>query len=682
MQSPPVPDDEERRLRRLRRLDLLDTGPEAVLDAITELAASLTGMPIALISLVDRDRQWWKSAVGLPQGGGTPRGISFCGHAIGGEGLFEVEDARGDQRFAGNPLVAGEPHVVHYAGMPLVMPDGERIGTLCVIGDRPGRLDERGREALARLARNVVNVLLLRESEHQLGAQVRAEAALRESEARFRTVADAMPQMVWSRLPDGRDDYHNQRWYDFTGLEPAADGFEPWDEVLHPQDRAQARAAWQRCLATGQPYETELRLRHRSGDYRWVLARALPVRDDAGTVLRWMGTCTDIHDQKLAREDLQAANRQKDEFLAMLAHELRNPLAPISTAAQLLKLTARDPERVLQSSELIGRQVRHMTALVDDLLDVSRVTRGLAQIERKPVDLKQVVHSALEQARPHIESHRHQVTVHLPPGPAQVTGDRVRLVQVVSNLLNNAAKYTPEGGAITVALALEGGAASIRVSDNGTGIDAALLPHVFDLFTQAKRTPDRSQGGLGLGLALVRSLVELHGGSVLARSEGRGCGSSFTVTLPLSPEAAGAPAPAEKAAPVTARSLSILVVDDNVDAAVSLGIWLEMEGHRVVVKTGAAQALAAASRQPAEVYVLDIGLPVMDGYELARQLRALPAPRRATFIALTGYGQAHDIAQSRAAGFDHHFVKPVDPAELTALLTRLSRQAPGPEDTG
>jgi CheY-like chemotaxis protein/nitrogen-specific signal transduction histidine kinase len=392
------------------------------------------------------------------------------------------------------------------------------------------------------------------------------------------------------------------------------------------------------------------------------------VRSDTGEIVRWMGTCTDIHEQRLVQEELRAVNARKDEFLAMLAHELRNPLAPISTAAEILQLLPDDRESVLRSSALIGRQVRQMTTLVDDLLDASRFTRGMVELRRELTDLKPVVNHALEQAQPIIQARGHSVVVRLCPTPAFVLGDGVRLVQVVTNLLNNAAKYTPVGGLITVELGTQDGIAEVRVSDNGSGIDPELLPHVFALFTQAHRTQDRTQGGLGLGLALVKSIIGLHGGSVSAHSAGSGQGSTFAVRLPLATPGQDAVAedPPDKGR--TARALRVMVVDDNADAAQSLGIWLGTQGHHVAVFTDALSALASARQAPAEAYVLDIGLPVLDGYELARQIRSDAANRDALLIALTGYGQPGDIQRSMDAGFDDHLVKPGDMEKLAGLL--------------
>ena len=506
-------------------------------------------------------------------------------------------------------------------------------------------------------------------------ARKEAERALRDSEAKFRTIANAMPQMVWSTLPDGYHDYYNQQWYEYTGMPPGSTDGDNWNGMFHPEDQPHAWSVWHHSLRTGEPYEIQYRLRHRSGEYRWVLGRALPVRGETGEIIRWMGTCTDIHDQRMAQEELLAANRRKDEFLAMLAHELRNPLAPISTAAHLLKLAPGDAERVARSGEIIARQVRHMTALVDDLLDVSRVTRGLIQLHPEPTDLHEVLASAVEQARPLLEERGHELMVQADPAPSIVLGDRTRLVQVVSNLLNNAAKFTPPKGRITLSLRIGDTAdsADISVGDNGIGIEPELLPHVFDLFIQGARTPDRAQGGLGLGLALSRSLVELHRGSIRAESAGHGQGSLFTVRLPLLAQQRTGP-PANDGAPAarTRRSVRVLVVDDNVDAAESLAVFLQNEGHQARAATDPHAALEQAAALRPEVVILDIGLPDMDGHELARRLRAAPATEHATFVALTGYGQEQDKLRSIAAGFDHHCVKPPDLPQLLRILAEAA----------
>ena len=374
-------------------------------------------------------------------------------------------------------------------------------------------------------------------------------------------------------------------------------------------------------------------------------------------------------DNARLHQQLQLGDRRKDEFLAMLAHELRNPLAPISTAAQLLRMAAGTDARVVNASEIISRQVGHMTELVDDLLDVSRVTRGLVELERHAVDLKSVVTAAVEQVRPLIESRSHALSTWSSAESLVVDGDRTRLVQVVANLLNNAAKYTPPRGAIDLRVDEDGGRVRIRVQDDGAGIDPALLPYVFELFTQAERTPDRSQGGLGIGLALVRSIVQLHGGEVRAESAGAGGGSVFTVWLPRAHATAAARGPSLPAGREGVQARRVLVVDDNVDAAEVLAEVLRIEGHEVEVAATAAGALALLDdAAPFEVFILDIGLPDMTGYELASRLRARPAGASALCVALTGYGQAQDRARSGQAGFDHHLVKPADIGRVLQLI--------------
>jgi len=379
------------------------------------------------------------------------------------------------------------------------------------------------------------------------------------------------------------------------------------------------------------------------------------------------------------QERLEREHQRKDEFLAMLAHELRNPLAPISSAAQLLRVLFADVPRIKEISGVIGRQVAHMTHLVDDLLDVSRVTRGLVTINQGEVELGAMLREAVEQIKPVIDARKHRLALDIAAQPMTVCGDRTRLVQVAANLLNNAAKYTPDGGELHVSLQRQGDVAVLQVRDNGIGIGADLLPVVFDLFTQAQRTPDRAQGGLGLGLALVRKLVELHHGSVEAHSAGPGHGSSFTVRLPLLPAQHGAgAAPAGLAGPTSptdTRARRILVVDDNVDAARTLGMLLESAGHTVTIEHSAQAALARSEQDRFEVILLDIGLPDMSGHALAGALKRLPCCGASALVAVSGYGQEQDRRMSREAGFAAHLVKPV-PAD--ALLDTIARVTAAP----
>ncbi|WP_313703229.1 ATP-binding protein [Massilia sp.] len=398
-----------------------------------------------------------------------------------------------------------------------------------------------------------------------------------------------------------------------------------------------------------------------------------PIRDPSGQVVGIFVEGSDVTLRKQIEDELRAANRQKDQFLAMLAHELRNPLAPITTAAHLLKLGQLDAKAVRNASEIIARQAEHMTDLVNDLLDVSRVTRGLVTLEKEELDVNAVVAGAVEQVRPLIESKRHALTMELSGEPVHVLGDRTRLVQVLSNILNNAAKYTPPGGRIALSVAAHGDRVTVTVADNGIGIEPDVLPYIFELFTQAERTPDRSQGGLGIGLALVKSLVTLHGGTVDARAA-PGRGSEFEICLPrldaLSGEAAAQDAEAAEAGQ---QPLRVLVVDDNQDAAQMLATVLEVQGHAVAVEYDGHGALQRARRERPEVMLLDIGLPDTDGYALARQLRALPELDGTVLVALTGYGQPEDRRQAQEAGFDHHLVKPADLGQVSEILASVQQ---------
>ena len=398
-----------------------------------------------------------------------------------------------------------------------------------------------------------------------------------------------------------------------------------------------------------------------------------PIRDPYGTVVGIFVEGSDVTPRKHIEDELRAANRQKDQFLAMLAHELRNPLAPITTAAHLLKMGTLDDKGVRNASEIIARQAEHMTSLVNDLLDVSRVTRGLVTLEKEELDLNEVVAGALEQVRPLIEARRHALTMELSGEPVQVLGDRTRLVQVLSNILNNAAKYTPSGGQIALRVTAHGDRVTVTVTDNGIGIEPDVLPYIFDLFTQAERTPDRSQGGLGIGLALVKSLIMLHGGTVDARAAVGG-GSEFEICVPRLAADAEAPAvapPEEVEQAAQQAPLRVLVVDDNRDAAELLGSVLEVLGHAVSVEYDGRGALVRARRDRPEVMLLDIGLPDTDGYALARQMRAIPELQDAVLVALTGYGQPEDQRQASEAGFDHHLVKPADLGRVTDILAQV-----------
>ncbi|MEW4570319.1 PAS domain S-box protein [Tautonia sp. JC769] len=506
----------------------------------------------------------------------------------------------------------------------------------------------------------------------------RAEEALRGSEFRFRLLADAMPQIVWVTRPDGYHEYYNRRWYEYIGCTPEECLGHGWNAPLHPDDRQRSIDRWELALRTGEPYEIEYRFRSKEGEYRWFLARAMPVRDDAGRIERWFGTCTDIEDMKRSEEAIREGDRRKDEFLATLAHELRNPLAPIRTVLHLMREPAEGGHEAERA--MAERQVAHLARLIDDLMDVARISKGKLELHTEVVDLHTVVRQAIETARPQIEDRRHRLKASLPEGPIRLEADPTRLEQVFWNLLNNAAKYTEPGGRIDLSAEAVDGRVVVRVRDTGLGIAPEMLPHVFQMFVQVGDHRQYAQGGLGIGLGLVRTLVELHGGSITAHSEGPGTGSEFVVRLPVPLASPPEPSPPggdrrqDSEGDLPRRR--ILIVDDNADAANVLAKLLGwVYGQEVRVAHDGPAGLEAAEALRPEVILLDIGLPGMDGHEVARRLRGRPETGRATLVALTGWGQESDRRRSREAGFDHHLVKPVDPDDLIELLRNIG---PGP----
>jgi PAS domain S-box-containing protein len=513
-----------------------------------------------------------------------------------------------------------------------------------------------------------------------------AEVALRESEALLRRAQEIAHLGSWELdLVRNRLTWSDEV-YRIFGLAPREFGatYEAFLDCVHPEDRQRVDDAYTESLRENRDtYEIEHRVvRKDNGAIRIVHEKCEHLRDAAGQRIRSAGMVHDITERKRLESELQQRNqelaqeaRRKDEFLAMLAHELRNPLAPIRNAVYLLHLVGPAEPRLDQARDMIDRQVAHMVRLMDDLLDVSRITRGKISLRKEQLDLAEVVAQAAEVAGPLLTRKRQAFTVSCAPEPIEVEADPARLVQVIANLLNNAAKFTEPGGSVTLSTERSGDggcgdAAVIRVRDTGVGITPELLPHVFDLFVQGETSLDRTEGGLGIGLTLVRHVVEQHGGHIEAHSAGRGCGSEFVVTWPaapstvaLSPRAAAANDGAQGG-----RRLRILVVEDNLDAAESFAVLLQLQGHEIRVAHSGLAALDVASSFVADVAFIDLGLPGMDGYEVARRLRAIPAFQATVLVALTGYGQEEDRRRSLGAGLDHHLTKPVDPVIVDRLL--------------
>ncbi|MCE9658794.1 MAG: PAS domain-containing protein [Burkholderiales bacterium] len=449
-------------------------------------------------------------------------------------------------------------------------------------------------------------------------------------------------------------------------------------DLIHPDDRREFIQGRKDALDRRQPFIHEFRCLRADGRIAWISHRGHAEYDASGKPVRSFGVSLDVTERKLAEQTLQEADRMKDSFIATLAHELRNPLAPIRNAVQLLgRGEAADPQ-VVWCREVIDRQVTQMSRLLEDLLDVSRLTRGQFALRREPLAMPAVVEQALEIAQPRIEEYGHSLTIRLPETPVRVDGDLTRLAQVFSNLLINAAKYTHPGGRLVLAMQVLGDAVEVRVSDNGIGIAAEQLPHVFEMFAQGAAANDSSQGGLGIGLALAKGFVEMHGGSISAHSAGPGKGSEFVVRLPLAQ--AGAPDPAAAAA--TKRSAAdsaasparcrILVADDLHDSADSLALLLGAIGHDVRVAYDGEEALRVAGEFRPEIVLLDLGMPKLSGFEVCRRIRETSWGRTARLVAQSGWGQDEDRRRTAEAGFDHHLVKPIDPEALEDLLRTLA----------
>ena len=497
-----------------------------------------------------------------------------------------------------------------------------------------------------------------------------AEARLRESEARFRTMADGSPVMIWAMDRYGAIEFVNKAFLEFFGVRPERVRHDGWRGLLHPDDAARYVSAYEDALAKLAPFRAQARVRSGSGEWRWIESYATPRIGPHGQSLGYVGVSPDVTAVVEAQEALRQADQRKDQFLATLAHELRNPLAPIRVAAEILTLPTLDDERLSWSRQVIQRQVSHMARLLDDLLDVARITSGKLQLKKQPVDLGTVVDTAVEAVHPLIKARGHGLIVDLPPELPTLDADPVRLAQVLSNLLTNAAKYTDSPGRITLAARVEGDALRISVKDNGIGLSPSALAHIFEMFSQGHVDGGRAEGGLGIGLALVKGIVDLHGGGIEAFSDGPGFGSEFAVTLPC--HVSGTMRPATlPAGPEPRNSIvprRILIADDNEDAANTLAMLLQMAGHEVCTALGGQAALTLAGSFRPEVALLDIGMPDVDGYEVAKRVRQTPWGRDALLIALTGLGQDDDKRRARAAGFDHHLTKPVDLHDLDELL--------------
>jgi PAS domain S-box-containing protein len=575
----------------------------------------------------------------------------------------------------------------------------EAVGRPITLIIPPERLDEE-REILARLARGEriehyetvrvakdgrrlhisLTISPIRDAEGRIiGASKvardvterrRAEEALRASEQRFRTLTAHAPVGIFQTDRDGNCSFVNECWCKMAGLSPDEARGQGWARALHPDDRERVFQEWYTAAEQGLPFASEYRFRTPQGKVTWLQGRAVALCDETGQVGGYIGTLTDITERREAVEALQEADRRKDEFLALLAHELRNPLAPLRNGLEVMRLASGDASLVARSRDMMDRQLSHMVRLIDDLLDVSRISRNKMELRRSRVLLADVVSSAVETARPALEAAGHELTVSLPPEPIPLDADLTRLAQVFGNLLHNSAKYTERGGQIWLTAQREGDQVVVAVRDTGIGIPAFALPTIFDMFSQVDRSIERSAGGLGIGLALVKGLVEMHGGTVEAASPGPGQGSLFKVRLPVlkNRTESSAEAPAGGGTDSAGSKRRILVVDDNQDSATSMAIMLQLMGNEVRTAHDGLEAVEVAEQFRPQLVLMDIGMPKLNGYEATRRIREQPWGRDMAIIALTGWGQEVDRARSKEAGCDGHLVKPVNMSDLEKLL--------------
>ncbi len=524
----------------------------------------------------------------------------------------------------------------------------------------------------------------LQNAQSILRARRRAEEALRQSEHFLKRVTDVVPGVIQVfDLADKRTVYMNRSVATLLGYsadELRALGGEVLPSLMHADDLPRFAQHMTRLQALGDQEiaDFEHRLRDRSGDWRWFHSRdAVFARDADGRARQIIGAAVEITERKRAEDELREAERKKDNFIATLAHELRNPLAPIRNALHVMRQQLPADPQLAWCGDVIDRQVGQMARLLEDLLDVSRITQGKFGLRREPVALAAVVEQAVEIASPFIDVASHALAVTLPPQPLTVDGDPTRLAQIFGNLLINAAKYTQDNGRIVLTAQLEADEVVVRVKDSGIGIGAEHLRHIFEMFSQVQSALVRAQGGLGIGLALVKGLVEMHGGQVSAVSDGLGRGSEFIVRLPIAHKSRHAEFSED---PVATHSsvehrCRILVADDSRDTVESLAMLLRMSGHDVHVADDGEQALQMAEGCRPQVALLDIGMPKLNGYEVCRRIREQPWGRGMTLVAQTGWGQESDRRHTREAGFDHHLVKPVDVAALEDILRAVVTRA-------
>jgi PAS domain S-box-containing protein len=675
------PDHQTENCALLALAQALADSPRTILQTLADTILTVFRADSAGVSLLTKDerRFYWPAIAGVWKphlGGGTPRDFGPCGDVLDRNCTLMMKhvERRYDYFQTVTPLIEECLLVPFYVA-------GKAVGTIWAIAhDQRRKFDAEDRRQLASLGRFASSAYQVVESLSLLEKQV---DAVRESEERFHTLADHMSQLAWMADAKGGIYWYNQRWFDYTGA--TLDDMQGWGwtKVHHPDHIDRVVTRIQRSWDTGESWEDTFPLRGKDGEYRWFLSRAVPIRDATGNILRWFGTNTDVTDQRateealdIAREAAEAANRAKDRFLAVLSHELRTPLAPVLMTVAAMDMNPDFAPAIRNDVAMIRRNVELEARLIDDLLDLSRVTAGKLLLNLEAVDVNSAMRHVCETCRPFILEKGIHLHDDLPGHACHVKADPTRLQQVLWNLLKNAAKFTPERGDIYVSIsAVDGDRIWIQVRDTGIGIAPEILPKIFEAFEQGDDNVTRKFGGMGLGLAISKALVEMHGGAIRAESGGKQRGSTFTVELPsMSTKDRAHTAPAECSA--GSGDLRVLVVEDDADTALVLSRLLGTSGHKVKTAGSAAAALELAgvadnTGEPFDVMVSDIGLPDKTGYEL---MQAIKSRHSMKGIAMTGYGMDEDLRKSREAGFSDHVVKPPDFVQLERMIRRVAAQ--------
>ncbi|HET7731554.1 MAG TPA: GAF domain-containing protein [Usitatibacter sp.] len=597
----------------------------------------------------------------------TPSGGS-AGNAFAQRRRWIVANTETDRDFLPYREAAREVGFKAVHSTPIVTRSGTLLGVLSVHFPHPHEPSQREQQVADVCARHAADAI----------EALRSQEALRESERLYRAMGESIDYGVWVCDAEGRNTYVSESFLKLTGLSQDEASGLGWTQVLHPEDAARTTAAWKKCVAEGAHWDVEHRVRGADGEWHSLLARGVPVRNARGAIVAWAGINLDIQRLKQVENELRELDQRKNEFLATLAHELRNPLAPLRNGLEVMRLASGNPQTVEKARSMMERQLAQMVRLVDDLLDVSRVSRGKIELRREQVEIAAVLRNALETSQPLMTARGHEFVADIPKRRVMVDADVTRLSQVFWNLLNNAAKYTEPGGRVELTVRPGEGFVEVSIRDNGVGIPTDMQARVFDIFTQVDRSLEKSQGGLGIGLSIAKRLVEMHGGTIGVKSDGHRKGSEFIVRLPArledresdlgSGNAAG-PAPG-------GPRHRVLVADDNADSASTLSLMLEVLGNEVRVARDGQEAVELAAEFRPDAILLDIGMPRLNGYDACERIRKQPGGAEAFIVALTGWGQDEDKIRSRAAGFDRHLVKPVEPAMLEKMIRALPPSRP------